>query len=100
MTASIGQHLVQLYNSEDRRKFQRLYELISDFNRKEHTRSALGILYHSTTRPQIRFQSVGNLRPERIRIARDTGDVDISDKSDLEISEIIAAWLGGSLGPR
>ena len=93
--APIGKHLAKhYYPSPDGRKYQRLDALVSYFNGIRPTDSSLGILYYSTRKPQLRVQLVDQLSAQRIEIARDTGDVNIDGKNDLEVSRMVAAYLG------
>ena len=95
MTAPIGENLSQrYYPAQDGRKYQRLDALVSYFNSVRHTGSSLGILYYSTTQPQIRLQIVEKLEKELIKIVNDTQDVNIEGKSDLQVSQIVATGLG------
>ena len=95
LAAPIDRHLAQRYYPDpDLRKYRRLEALVSDLNSMRDTDSTLGVFYYSTARSQIRLQIVEKLSAQEIEIAKDTGDLNIGGKSNLEISRIVAAGLG------
>ena len=88
----IGNHLVsKYYPKPDGRKYQRLQLLVSHYRKYDPV--PFIVLYFSTRTPTIRLQELGDILPDKVVISRDSGDLDISGRSNSEIANMVVAWL-------